>query len=55
LTLVAEDAVIVLSNGGNLVVVCGRKAQEKGYKAHEYIKKFGKGGGTADLAQGIVK
>jgi len=55
LTLVAEDAVIVLSNGGNLVVACGRKAQEKGYKAHEYIKKFGKGGGTADLAQGVVK
>ncbi|MCK4247139.1 MAG: alanine--tRNA ligase [Methanomicrobia archaeon] len=55
LSLKEDDTVIVLHNGRNLVCVCGKNAMKKGYKANEYIKKFGKGGGNEEMAQGVKK
>jgi alanyl-tRNA synthetase len=54
LTLLKDDAVIVLSNEkGDVVVFCGKKAVEKGLKANELIKECGRGGGSPAFAQGI--
>ncbi len=52
--LSGEDKVIVLTNNeGNVVVSCGKKAIESGHKACEIVKKYGKGGGKDDFAQGV--
>ena len=53
LSLTEDETVIVLHNGKNLVCTCGKKAIERGYRANEYIKKFGKGGGNEEMAQGV--
>ncbi len=54
LNLSADEAVIVLCNEkGDLMVFCGKKAVNKGYKANELIKKYGRGGGSPVFAQGI--
>ncbi|MBU7015937.1 MAG: alanine--tRNA ligase [Theionarchaea archaeon] len=54
LSLLKDDAVIILSNKkGDLVVFCGKKAVEKGFKANELIGRYGKGGGNPEFAQGI--
>lgn len=54
LNLSADETVIVLCNEkGDLMVFCGKKAINKGYKANELIKKYGRGGGTPEFAQGI--
>jgi len=53
LSLLKDDNVIVLCNEeGYLVVFCGKKAVDKGYKANELVKKQGRGGGTPEFAQG---
>jgi len=52
--LSGDDKVIVLTNNeGNIVVSCGKKAIESGHKACEIVKKYGKGGGKDDFAQGV--
>jgi alanyl-tRNA synthetase len=48
------DTVVVLSNGKLLMVVCGAQAQERGYQANEVIRSYGKGGGNAEFAQGVL-
>lgn len=53
LSLKGDDTVIVLHNGRNMVCVCGKNAIKKGYKANEYIKRYGKGGGSEEMAQGV--
>ena len=53
LSLKEDNTVIVLHNGRNMVCVCGKDAIRKGYKANEYIKKYGKGGGNEEMAQGV--
>ena len=54
LTLSEDETVIVLYNEkGDLLVFCGKKAVEKGHKANELIRKYGRGGGTPEFAQGI--
>jgi alanyl-tRNA synthetase len=54
LSLLEDDTIIVLCNEqGELVVFCGKKAVKKGYKANELIKKYGRGGGNPEFAQGI--
>jgi alanyl-tRNA synthetase len=53
-SLLADDAVVVLSNGKSLVVVCGEAAQAKGLRANEVIRSYGKGGGKPDFAQGVA-
>jgi len=56
LALLQDDTVIVLFNErGDLVVFCGKKAIDKGYKANELIKEYGRGGGASEFAQGIKK
>lgn len=52
--LSGDNKVIVLTNSeGNIVVSCGKMAIESGHKACELIKKYGKGGGKDDFAQGV--
>jgi alanyl-tRNA synthetase len=52
--LSGDNKVIVLTNNeGNVVVSCGKIAIENGHKACELIKKYGKGGGKDDFAQGV--
>ncbi len=51
--LAEEDTVIVLTNGRNLVCMCGDNAIKRGYSANEYIQNFGKGGGNKHMAQGV--
>ena len=52
--LSGDNKVIVLTNNdGNIVVSCGKTAIESGHKACELIKKYGKGGGKDDFAQGV--
>ena len=54
LSLLKDDAVIVLSNEkGDLVVFCGKKAIDRGFRANELIRNYGRGGGTPEFAQGI--
>ncbi|MBU6997535.1 MAG: alanine--tRNA ligase [Theionarchaea archaeon] len=54
LNLVCENGIVILHNEkGDLVVFCGKKAVEKGYKANDLIKKYGRGGGTSEFSQGI--
>jgi alanyl-tRNA synthetase len=54
LNLVCDNGIVILHNEkGDLVVFCGKKAVEKGYKANELIKKYGRGGGTSEFSQGI--
>ncbi len=54
LSLLKENAVVVLWNEKqDLVIFCGQKAIEKGYKANELVKKYGRGGGTPQFTQGI--
>lgn len=54
INLLDSDRVIVLYNEeGDLVVLCGEKAVEKGFKADEIVKEHGRGGGSCDFAQGI--
>jgi len=52
--LSGDNKVIVLTNNeGNIVVSCGKIAIESGHKACNVIKKYGKGGGRDDFAQGV--
>ena len=53
-SLTGKDDVVILSNGRQLVVVCGEGAREKGYLARDIIRKVGKGGGKEDFAQGVA-
>ena len=54
LSLLEDDTVITLYNEkGDLLVFCGKKAIDKGYKANELIREHGRGGGTPEFAQGI--
>ncbi|MEA1993960.1 MAG: alanine--tRNA ligase [Euryarchaeota archaeon] len=53
--LTEENTVVVLTNGKNIVCMCGEEAIKKGYRADEHIKKFGRGGGTEKMAQGVKK
>ena len=54
LNLLKDNAVIVLGNEkGDLVLFCGKAAISKGLRANELIKKYGRGGGSPEFAQGI--
>jgi alanyl-tRNA synthetase len=54
LSLIHDAAVIVLYNDkGDCMVFCGKKAVKKGYKANELINTYGRGGGSAEFAQGV--
>ncbi|MGD2250567.1 MAG: alanine--tRNA ligase [Candidatus Methanofastidiosia archaeon] len=54
INLLGSNTVIVLYNRqGDLVVLCGEEAVEKGFKADKIVKEHGRGGGSPDFAQGV--